>query len=48
MVRWSGGARDERQSRYECGEGVIGEGVGGEKEVRYHAKIVKVAFSKRS
>jgi hypothetical protein len=33
MVRRSGGARHERQSGYEFGEGVVGQGVGGEEEV---------------
>jgi len=33
MVRRSGGACNQRQSGYECGEGVVGQGFGGEKEV---------------
>ena len=36
MVRRSGGASHKRQSGYECGEGVVDEGVGGEEEVIDH------------
>jgi hypothetical protein len=36
MVRRSGGACNERQSGYECSEGVVDEGVRGEEEVVTH------------
>ena len=35
MVRRSSGACDKRQSGYECGEGVVGQGIGGDEEVTF-------------